>query len=247
MKNICFYDVDTQHDFMDEKGALYVPGAEEIRPKLHALTRYALDLPYDYTDPESGRRYRHTVPHYEIDLYPILGSVDRHYEGDAELKIFPKHCMDGTEGQKKIPETSIVAQTWCGNAVTPPCMEDAYIENRAHLPQELKNAMSHSAVYFEKQEVSVFSNANANLLTRFDAAVVYGVATEYCVKAAVLGMRQRGIDVLVVEDAIKGITPDGEKAAVEEMKNAGAKFIKTKDVLEGKVEEMLREMWGEQI
>ncbi len=103
--------------------------------------------------------------------------------------------------------------------------------------------MAQPAVYFEKQEVSVFSNANAALLKRFDAAVVYGVATEYCVKAAVLGMRQRGIDVLVVEDAIKGINPEGEFYAIEEMKAAGAKFIKTKDVLEGKVEEILKEMW----
>lgn len=233
MENICFYDVDTQKDFMDAKGALYVPGAEEIKPRLEVMKRHALALPYDYTDPESGRRYCGVDCSYGISQYPMLGSVDRHFEGDAELKGangFPKHCMNATEGQKKIPETT------CGGTV-------AFIENKAYSASELKAKMSASAVYFEKQEVSVFSNANANLLKRFDAAVVYGVATEYCVKAAVLGMRQRGLDVLVVEDAIKGITPEGEKAAIEEMKNAGAKFIKTKDVLEGKVEEMLREMW----
>lgn len=233
MENICFYDVDTQHDFMDERGALYVPGAEGIKPRLELLKRIALALPYDYTDPETGRHYCGVDCSWGIRAYPLLGSVDRHYKGDAELggpNAFPPHCMDATEGQKKIPET-----THSGTK--------AFIENRAYSQNELKRLMSASAVYFEKQDVNVFSNANASLLTRFDAAVVYGVATELCVKAAVLGMRQRGIDVLVVEDAIKGITPEGEAKAVEEMKAAGAKFIKTRDVLEGKVEEILGEMW----
>ena len=223
MKNICFYDVDTQKDFMDANGALYVPGAEGIKANLAELTRYAL------------RR--------EIQ---VMGSVDRHYEGDAELKGpngFPKHCMDGTDGQKKIPETPVITHYPSMYDPSLDLLREAYIENKAYSASELKAKMSVFAVYFEKQDINVFSNANANLLTRFDASVVYGVATEYCVKAAVLGMRQRGIDVLVVEDAIKGINPKGEFYAIEEMKAAGAKFIKTKDVLEGKVEEMLREMW----
>jgi len=33
--------------------------------------------------------------------------------------------------------------------------------------------------------------------------VVYGVATDFCVKAAVLGMQKRGVQCYVVEDAIK--------------------------------------------
>lgn len=221
MKNICFYDVDTQKDFMDKTGALYVPNAEEIKPNLAKLTKYAMQ-----------------------NSYQVMGSVDRHFESDAELKVFPKHCMDGTEGQKKIPETPIITHFPSMYDETLDLLRESYIENRAHSADELKARMAQPAVYFEKQEVSVFSNANANLLTRFDAAVVYGVATEYCVKAAVLGMRKRGLDVLVVEDAIKGIDPEGTFYAIEDMKKAGAKFISTKDVLEGKVEEMLKEMWS---
>ena len=207
MKNICFYDVDTQKDFMDKTGALYVPNAEEIKSLLAVLTEYA-----------------------SANGIQVMGSVDRHYAVDEEMKIFPPHCMDSTEGQKKIPETC------AGNK--------AFIENKAYSANELKAKMSAQTVYFEKQGVDVFSNANANLLTRFDAAVVYGVATEYCVKAAVLGMRKRGIDVLVVEDAIKGITPEGEAAAIKEMKAAGARFIKTGHVRYGNIEQILKEMWS---
>ena len=35
---VIFWDVDTQHDFMDPDGKLYVQGAELIKPKLEQLT-----------------------------------------------------------------------------------------------------------------------------------------------------------------------------------------------------------------
>ena len=38
---VIFWDVDTQHDFMDPDGKLYVKGAELIKPKLEQLTQYA--------------------------------------------------------------------------------------------------------------------------------------------------------------------------------------------------------------
>ena len=38
---VIFWDVDTQHDFMDPDGKLYVKGAELIKPKLEQLTNYA--------------------------------------------------------------------------------------------------------------------------------------------------------------------------------------------------------------
>ena len=66
-------------------------------------------------------------------------------------------------------------------------------------------------------------------------AVVYGVATDYCIKAAVVGLQKRGVQCYVVEDAISGVAPDTTKSALEEMVRAGARFVKTSDVLEGRV------------
>ena len=40
MKTV-FVDVDTQIDFLFPAGALYVPGAEALVPKIAALNRYA--------------------------------------------------------------------------------------------------------------------------------------------------------------------------------------------------------------
>ena len=55
--------------------------------------------------------------------------------------------------------------------------------------------------------------------------VVYGIATDYCVKASVLDAIERGYSVIVVEDLIRGVAPDTSAAAIAEMKAAGAEFV----------------------
>jgi nicotinamidase/pyrazinamidase len=80
---ILFWDVDTQHDFMDPSGKLPVPGADEIVANLRRLTEFAVS--------------------HEI---PIVASVDAHSEDDDEFKRFPPHCVAGTPGQKKISGTT---------------------------------------------------------------------------------------------------------------------------------------------
>jgi nicotinamidase/pyrazinamidase len=92
--------------------------------------------------------------------------------------------------------------------------------------------------YFEKQHYNVFTNPDAERVLKqekVNEAVVYGVATDICVRAAVLGMQARTILCYVVEDAIRGIFPDKTQQALEEMVKAGAKLVTTKDVLEGKI------------
>src|SRR4051794_38432521 len=77
-----FVDVDTQFDFMDPRGRLYVPQAEAIVPALKRLF-------------EVARRER----------IPVISSADNHSPDDAEFARFPPHCVRGTPGQQKIAET----------------------------------------------------------------------------------------------------------------------------------------------
>lgn len=69
----------------------------------------------------------------------------------------------------------------------------------------------------EKQELGVFTNSRADALIRakgIDEILITGVATEYCVRAAALGAKERGYKVNIVVDAIAGvdeiILPDGK-------------------------------------
>ena len=73
MKTV-FFDIDTQIDFVYPAGALYVPGAEEIVPKVAELNRHASLL---------------------------ISTMDAHSEDDPEFKMYPHHCVVGTTGQQK--------------------------------------------------------------------------------------------------------------------------------------------------
>ncbi len=79
-----FWDVDTQADFMQPTGKLYVPGAEKIVPNLQRLTESAA-----------------------ANGVLIISSACAHQEGDAEFAEYPPHCLAGTPGQLKIAETRL--------------------------------------------------------------------------------------------------------------------------------------------
>lgn len=89
------------------------------------------------------------------------------------------------------------------------------------------------AVYFEKQTSDVFTNPNAEELLKragIDKVVVYGVAAEDSVKAAVVGMQERGIQCYVVKDAVAGWNAETTQKALEEMKSKGAELILLEDI-----------------
>lgn len=156
--------------------------------------------------------------------YLITGSVDMHSKGDKELEIFPEHCLRDTWGAEKIRETRPLNPQYIGNK-----LED----------------ITGNEIFFEKQDIDVFTNPNAKkFLKDLDYVVVYGVATDFCVKAAVFGMLKLNLEVFVVEDAISGISIADSDAAIKEMKKEGVRFLSTKEVLEGKVLEYIRAVEG---
>src|SRR5262245_774238 len=74
-----FFDIDTQHDFMDRDGALYTPDSEAIKPNIELLLQGASD-------------YRITT----------ISSRCAHVPNDPEFAVFPPHCIDGTYGAERI-------------------------------------------------------------------------------------------------------------------------------------------------
>lgn len=198
---LVFVDVDTQFDFMDPKGNLYVPGAEKLLPNLERLTRWAVE---------------HSIP--------IIASADAHAPDDPEFQDFPPHCVAGTPGQKKLHET-------LGNR--PLFIENHPLELRIPMIEQA-GVLRYDQYVFEKQAFSLFNNVNVEKILRRIAPrkyVVYGVATEYCVKTNVLDLLERGAAVEVVEDAIAAVTEEAGRAAREEMEAKGARFVSLQDVL----------------
>jgi len=184
-----FWDVDTQADFMLPQGKLYVPGAEAIIPTLAKLTSWA-------------------AQHHVL----VVASADAHQPGDEEFSLYPPHCLAGTPGQKKIPETSLAPQ------FTIPNRQGAELPDAERYPQ----------IVLEKQEFDVFSNPNTDsLLAQLGQPeiVLYGVVTEICVSAAARGLLDRGYRVTVVEDAIRHLDQEKGLAFLEEFRRRDGRIV----------------------
>ncbi|MGA2133092.1 MAG: cysteine hydrolase [Bryobacteraceae bacterium] len=88
----------------------------------------------------------------------------------------------------------------------------------------------------EKQALDVFTNPEfPALLDRLQADhyVVYGVATEYCVRCAVSGLLTTGKSVTVVMDAIAAVNQDEGAKALTEFTAQGAALTTVQEVILG--------------
>ena len=195
MREIVFIDIDTQFDFMFPRGKLYIENSQDIIPNLKALTGAA----------------------YDKDIL-IVSTVDRHIKADQEFKEFPPHCVAGTSGQRKIPQTLLKKHIFIPRKIL----------SRKELLDKTKE---YNQIIIEKNTYDVFTNFNfLRLLKPFESAFVYGVAVDYCVKYAVLGLLQNGLKVNLVMDAVSAVEPKEGKSLLAKFKNNGVKLVKTKDV-----------------
>jgi nicotinamidase/pyrazinamidase len=201
MKSFFFMDIDTQRDFMLPGGGLYVPGAERIIPRLRRLFDFAR---------------RHGIT--------IVSSADAHTPDDPEFRQFPPHCVQGTEGQKKIDETLLP------RPVT--------IENRVVDRNVLELIRKYQQVILQKQALDVFTNPMTDRLIRAlpQRAVVFGVTTEYCVRHACAGLRRLGVKTVLVTDAICALAPGSGESALAEMERTGVEFITAEMLLTAQAE-----------
>jgi len=148
---------------------------------------------------------------------PLLSTMDAHAPDDPEFKDFPAHCVIGSPGQRKISETLLP-----GAKVIP--------YKRDSLPAKVPAG---TQMIFEKPTLHLFDNPNFLEYVRregYDTFVVFGVATDYCVKIIAEGLAQRGFAVTVVTDAIAAVAPDAGKKALESMRRAGIKFAATDEI-----------------
>jgi nicotinamidase/pyrazinamidase len=60
--------------------------------------------------------------------------------------------------------------------------------------------------------------------------IVYGIATDYCVKATALDGLKQGYNVYVVDELCRGVADNTSKAALDEMKEKGAKIWHSLDL-----------------
>src|SRR2546428_6678955 len=194
-----FFDVDTQRDFMDSTGALYVPDAEAIRPNVERLLRAASDR-----------------------KVTTISSRCAHEPDDPEFEIFPPHCIDGSPGAERVFADLPALPRW-----------EIAVDATADQQSQIRPA-THYVV--KKRVFDLFSNQWLEGLRRrgdfqSESFAVFGVATDYCVRACALGLTRAGAHVLLVEDAIRGVAGETTSRTIDEMRAAGVEFTTTDEVL----------------
>ena len=199
------WDVDTQVDFMLPQGKLYVPGAEETAPAMKRLVDAAR---------AAG------IPH--------VASADDHELTDPEIadepdftNTFPPHCLRGTRGAEKIRETEQDDPLPLALIPYPPGLMPGLIEGRRE-------------IVFLKKNFDVFTNPNTQAALDAldpDEIVVFGVATDICDNAAILGFLQRGRHVRFVEDAARGLDEERTLACMADWRSRGVEIATTDDVV----------------
>lgn len=215
-------DVDTQHDFCHTTGALFVKGADTLHDRFRQLTARGVAV---------GAPIVGSVDSHAFDAWEFAGAPETGPRG--ETPNFPPHCVKGTEGWLKVPGTTAPRARFIPNVP----LSDELLRPlvRAHQPQQ---------ILLEKEVYSLFANPNADavldLVTEGDKGarfVVYGVALDYCVKAAALGLvdylqrRARRGEVQLVLDATASVDPAGGERARAECATHGVRLTSFSEAL----------------
>ena len=124
--------------------------------------------------------------------------------GERKQVLWPPHCIQGTENARIMVDNNLLFAT----------------------VKKGKDTRYDSYSGFQDDggaETEMFKILKRNMVSK---VVVFGIATDYCVKATAMDALKRGFKVIVVEDLSKGVAPDTTKAAIEEMKAKGIVVMK---------------------
>lgn len=240
MTRIIRVDVDTQHDFANADGALYVPHKPLFGTK--TPLQNCIELTKDAV---------------KNDI-PIIGSVDSHaydaWEFIENGGPFPAHCIKGTAGWLKVPGTlpakhRFIPMSNANQMVVGEAVQGA--GNRSYnTPMFAEEALAGVGLYFEKEVYSAFSNPSADVYIAYLVSEmggkdnvtfqVFGFATGgFCVDAFAQELNKRGYRVQVVLDAtaaIDGVNgPDGLEYSRKTLTEAGIECITTEQALAASV------------
>jgi nicotinamidase/pyrazinamidase len=189
------WDVDTQADFVEPSGKLYVPGAELARPAMARL-----------------------VEAVRAAGLPHVASADDHELTDPEISAepdfeatWPPHCLRGTPGALRVPETLQADPVVLGETTVPA----SWLRGGEFL--------------LLKKTYDPFTNPNADALLELldpDEIVLFGVASDVCNDAAIRALRARGRAVAYVEEASRGIDEARTAACTAAWRDAGVRFAR---------------------
>ena len=198
MSGTILWDVDTQVDFIEPGAKLSFPGAEEARPAMARLVDAAR---------AAG------IVH--------VASCDQHELSDPEISeqpdfesTWPPHCLLGTRGAEKIPETKQVDPLPLPLVPVPVAILRRLLAGRRE-------------IVIPKKHYDPFTNPNTETLVDLldpERILLFGVATDICDDAAVRALLARDRRITFVEDASRGVDESRVAACIAAWRDAGVGF-----------------------
>ncbi len=195
----------------------------------------AVDIQADFTEyrngslavPGTGRDYldlvvRRTREYKERGL-PILATRDLH--PPDHISFFTSHAGTQPFQEIRIGERNQVL--W-----PPHCVQDSPGAELL-LPPDLISFIISKGVERTYESYSAFRDDSGRetglkaLLQDLGVTsfILYGIATDYCVRSTTLHALEEGFAVTVILSLSRGVTADGTRAAVEEIKAKGATIV----------------------
>ena len=191
--------VDIQRDFMEmSDGSLAVPGTgRDYIDRVIADTQRLKDAGL----PILATQDWHPPGHVSFFTnHPGKKAFDLITIQGRQQVVWPPHCVQGTEGAKLLLDERLI------DAVVRKGTENLYDSYSGFQDEGGHRTGLHALL--QKRDIS--------------RTVIYGVATDYCVKATVLDALDLGYETTVITDLIRGVSPETTEQALDAMVRRGA-------------------------
>jgi nicotinamidase/pyrazinamidase len=204
--------IDVQNDFCPG-GALAVNDGDAVVSPLNAISRALA---------EKGGRVAATQDWHGSGHISFASSHNGKKPGDVidtplvkGQVLWPDHCVQGSKGADFHKDLDLAPVSMI-------------IRKGFH-----KDIDSYSAFFENDRKTQTGLDSYLRGLG-IETVVMGGIATDYCVFFSAMDCKNLGFNVIVTEDAVRGVGfPDGSvENAVTTMKNAGVKFISSKEIID---------------
>ena len=198
---------DIQGDFTEWKeGSLAVPNTGEDfvkRAEDAAALLYQADLPL------FGVQDWHPRDHISFYTnHPDKNPLETIEINGRPQVLWPPHCVQGTENARILVDNNLFL---------------AIVQKGRDKRYDSYSAFQDDGGH--KTEMESILRLNG-----IERVVLFGIATDYCVRATALDAVRAGFQVIVIEELCRGVAPESSRKALEEMKEAGAVILEKIDI-----------------
>lgn len=211
----CSLEISDIYTDIRQNGTLAVAGGREIAPVINNLLElpFALKIATRDFHPKDHISFdtSHDPPKKAFESFVKIRNPSN--EDEAEVPIWPAHCVQGTKGSEIISEVNASKL-------------DAIVEKGMDKNMEM---FSGFADVFGSKTSQAASQDLTSLLNRKAVTHVFivGLAGDYCVKCTALDARKEGFQAFVVDEATRSVDPGrkGWGAAKMQLENEGIRII----------------------